>query len=78
MEKNNAVKRLYLSDADKKIAGVCGGLGEYYEKDSTLFRVLFVLLFFVTGGLAIFAYLGMWAIIPRRPKTGPANDAPPV
>ncbi len=62
------MERLYLSNADRKIGGVCGGLGEYFKKDSTLFRVLFVLIAVLSAGLGIVAYLAMWMVIPRRPK----------
>ena len=62
------MKKLYLSDADRKIAGICGGLGEYFDKDPTLFRVLFVFVTLLSLGLGIIAYLAMWLIIPRKPK----------
>lgn len=62
------MKKLYLSDTDKKIAGVCGGLGEYFEKDPTLFRVIFIIAIVASCGLAILAYLGMWLVMPKRPK----------
>lgn len=58
-------RRLYLSDTDRKIAGVCGGLGEWLEVDPVLFRVAFVLLAFV-GGLGVLAYFILWLLIPRR------------
>lgn len=62
------MKKLYLSDADRKIAGICGGLGEHFDKDSTLFRILFVFVTLLSLGLGIIAYLAMWLIIPRKPK----------
>ena len=37
-------KKLYLSQTDKKILGVCGGLGEYFGMDSTIIRLLWVFL----------------------------------
>lgn len=58
-------KKLYLSDSDKKVGGVCGGLGEYFGIDSTLLRILWVVFCFV-GGSAILAYLICWFVIPRR------------
>ena len=61
------MKKLYLSSTDRKIGGICGGLGEYFKKDSTLFRVLFVLIALLWG-LGIIAYLLMWLIIPKSPK----------
>jgi phage shock protein PspC (stress-responsive transcriptional regulator) len=62
------MEKLYLSNTDRKIGGVCGGLGEYFKRDSTLFRVIFVLVAVLSAGLGILAYLGMWMIIPRKPR----------
>lgn len=62
------MKKLYLSDTNRKIGGVCGGLGEYFDKDPTLFRILFVLVTIVSFGFGIIVYLAMWLIIPRKPK----------
>lgn len=61
------MKKLYLSNTDRKLGGVCGGLGEYFDKDPTLFRILFVFisLFFGSG---ILLYLIMWLIVPRKPR----------
>jgi len=50
-------KRLYLSDTDKKIAGVCGGIAEYFGIDSTLIRLGWVFLLLPTafiGGIVIY------------------------
>lgn len=61
------MKKLYLSDTNKKLGGVCGGLGEYFGKDPTLFRILFILVTLIWGaGLVL--YLIMWLVIPRKPK----------
>lgn len=62
------MKKLYLSDTDRKIGGVCGGLGEYFDKDSTLFRIIFILLTLMSLGLGVIAYLLIWAITPKEPK----------
>jgi phage shock protein C len=62
------MKRLYLSHTDRKIGGVCGGIGEYFDKDSTLIRVLFILLILFSFGFGILAYLLMWLVIPNRPQ----------
>jgi len=59
--------KLYLSDTDKKIGGVCGGLGEFFGKDATLFRILFILLILFSFGFGVIAYLAMWLVIPKRP-----------
>lgn len=57
-------RKLKLSRYDRKIAGVCGGLAEYFDVDSTVVRLIFALLA-VLGGCGILAYLVCWAIIPR-------------
>jgi len=62
------MKRLYLSDSNRKIGGVCGGLGEYFDKDPTLFRIIFILIILFSFGLGIVAYLLIWLVIPRKPK----------
>lgn len=61
-------KKLYLSDHDKKVSGVCGGLGEFFGIDSTIIRLIWVILSiptFIFGGILI--YFLAAAIIPRRP-----------
>lgn len=68
------MKKLYLSNTDRKIGGVCGGLGEYFDKDSTIFRILFVLVTLLWGA-GILVYLVMWLIIPRRPATDTGKKA---
>ena len=61
------MKRLYLSATNRKIGGVCGGIGEYFDKDPTLIRVLFILLILISFGFGILAYIFMWLMIPNRP-----------
>jgi len=58
--------KLYLSETDRKIGGVCGGLGEFFEKDPTLIRILFILIILFSFGFGILAYLAMWLVIPKR------------
>jgi len=58
-------KRLYLSDTDKKIAGVCGGLAAYFDLDSTLIRILW-LVAVCCAGTGVLLYLAMWLIFPRE------------
>jgi phage shock protein C len=59
--------KLYLSETDRKIGGVCGGLGEFLDKDPTLIRILFILIILFSFGFGILAYLAMWLVIPKRP-----------
>lgn len=60
-------KRLYLSESDKKIAGVCGGVGEYFNIDPTLVRLIWVVIALMAG-TGILAYIIAWAIMPHQPK----------
>jgi phage shock protein PspC (stress-responsive transcriptional regulator) len=60
-------KKLYLSDTDRKLGGVCGGIGEYLEIDSTIIRLLWVILIFMAG-TGILAYIVAWAIVPKQPR----------
>jgi len=60
-----AGKRLYLSENNKKIAGVCGGLAEYLGMDATFVRVLWVIVALAFGS-GIVAYLIAWLLMPRR------------
>ena len=59
-------KDLHLSRANRKIAGVCGGLGEWLDVDPVFLRVGFVLLA-LFGGLGIVVYVVLWLFVPRAP-----------
>ena len=59
-------RKLYRSQNDRMIAGVCGGIGRYLHLDATLVRLLFVLLFFL-GFHGLLVYLIMWIIVPAEP-----------
>jgi phage shock protein C len=59
-------KRLYRSNTDKKIAGVCGGLGEYFNIDPTLVRLLWVI-FACLAGSGLLAYIICAIVIPVKP-----------
>jgi len=62
------VKRLYRSAKDRVLGGVCGGLGEYFNVDPTVVRLLWVIFTLVSLGMGILAYIIAWIIIPRNPK----------
>ena len=49
-----------------KIVGVCGGLAEYFEVDSTLVRIIFLIMLFCVGG-GLLAYLIIWIAAPVQP-----------
>ena len=70
---SSEMKRLYRSNEDRMIGGVCGGLGEYLSIDPTLVRLLFVL-FAMTGGSGVLAYIVMLLIIPVEPYVENASS----
>lgn len=57
-------KTLHRSHTDKIIAGVCGGLAEYFDVDSTIVRLLFILIVAI-GGSGFLVYLALWLIMPK-------------
>jgi phage shock protein C len=60
-------KKLYRSRTDKKIAGICGGLGDYFGIDATIIRVIFVLLLIPGGFPGFIPYVILWIVIPLAP-----------
>ena len=65
MKQNKNVKKLYRSKNNRIIAGVCGGIGEYFDMDPTLIRLLWIVLTFL-GGSGLIAYIICWIIIPEK------------
>jgi phage shock protein C len=63
---DSSSKKLYRSLVDRKIAGVCGGLGQYFGIDPTLVRLLFVLGLIFVGG-TLLAYIILAIVIPEEP-----------
>lgn len=59
-------KRLYRSNTDIKLAGVCAGIAEYFEIDPTLVRLGWIL-FVLMGGSGILGYIIAWLVMPQRP-----------
>ena len=57
-------KKLTRSLVNRKIAGICGGLGEYFDIDPTIVRVLFLFLLFLGGG-GLLLYIILWIIVPE-------------
>ena len=66
-------KRLTRSQSDRMLAGVCAGLAQYMEMDPTVIRLIFVLLFFVTGPGILLAYLIMAIVIPNETTVQPSQ-----
>ncbi len=59
-------KRLYRSNTTRMLGGVCGGLGDYFDVDPTIVRVIAVILGLASMGWAIVAYIIGWVIIPEE------------
>ena len=62
-------KKLYKSETNKMLAGVCGGIAEYFNIDPTLIRLGWVV-FCALGGSGLLAYIIMSIIMPSRPIEG--------
>jgi phage shock protein PspC (stress-responsive transcriptional regulator) len=71
------VRRLTRSTTERKIAGVCGGLAEYFHLDPTVVRVVWAILAVVPGGivLGILSYVVAWFIMPSQPSLSIASAA---
>ena len=60
-------KKLYLSSKDEQFAGVCGGIAEWLEIDSTIVRLLFVAIA-LAGGPGFVLYIVLWIVLPEEPE----------
>ena len=58
-------RKFYRSKDNKIIAGVCGGLAEYYQMDSTLVRATVAAL--VLAGIGLVFYIALWIFVPYAP-----------
>jgi phage shock protein C len=70
-------KRLTRSRTERWIAGVCGGIGNYFNTDPTVIRVIFVLGALILGG-GLLIYLILWLIIPLEPAAMEVMEEPPA
>ncbi len=67
-------KKLYRSQKEKMLGGVCGGIAQYFGIDPTLIRLIFVIIFFAEGA-GFLAYVVAWIIIPEEPEeVSPKNS----
>jgi phage shock protein C len=62
------MKRIYRSRTQRVIGGICGGLGEYFDIDPVIIRVIWFIL--LLGGVGLIAYLIAWIVIPVEPEEG--------
>ena len=68
-------KRLYKSNSDKKLCGVCGGVAEYFEIDSTIVR-LGLVIFTLLGGSGIIAYIVAALVMPAQKEELSTKEGP--
>jgi len=73
-------KKLFRSSTDKKIAGVCAGLADYWDADATFIRVLWLVVTLITG-IGLLAYPMLWMVLPVAPvgvtrTSGTAMESP--
>jgi phage shock protein PspC (stress-responsive transcriptional regulator) len=76
-------RRLYRSRTDSMIAGVCGGLAEYFKVDVIIVRIAAVILALTAHGAGLLAYLIFWIVVPQKPLDesmgeGESSKAAPV
>jgi len=67
-------KKLYKSSNDKVLAGVCGGIGEYFAIDTVIIRLLWVV-FTLMGGAGLITYIIAAIIIPEKTTGGYVEDS---
>jgi phage shock protein C len=69
--------KLYRSITNKKIAGICGGIGEQMDVDPTIIRLVLVIITIMTGIIPMLVgYILAWWIIPEKPgSTGASTPA---
>jgi phage shock protein C len=71
---NDQYRKLERSRTNSVLAGVCGGLGEYFGIDPVIFRIIFAVVFFGYGtGLGI--YIILYFVMPLAPKATPHFEA---
>ncbi len=70
--------KLTRSCDDRRLAGVCGGLANYFGLDSSRLRVVWVLATLFTAFAGVVVYLALWYLLPAEPPPAPAFDPPPL
>jgi phage shock protein PspC (stress-responsive transcriptional regulator) len=63
---SNSPRQFTRSDNQKMLAGVCGGIAEYFGADVNLVRLLAVVATLVTGGTAALVYVAAWMLMPAK------------
>ncbi len=67
------MKKLYRSRKNKVLGGVCGGLGDYFDIDPVLIRIIFAVAL-IFHGFGVLAYIIMWIIVPEEPFIFPGTS----
>ncbi len=62
-------KRLYRSRNDRMIAGVCGGIAEYFDIDPVIVRIVAAILLLPGGLPGLLPYVILWVVVPLDPGT---------
>ena len=71
-------KRLYRSRYDRMLAGVCGGLGKYFNVDPVIVRVLAIVALLVFNIMAFIAYIIMIIVMPLEPEGSNHTESPKI
>ena len=67
--------KLYRSRTEKKLLGVCGGLGDYMQVDPVIVRLVFVMAALASFGIVVVAYIVLGIVVPKEPEPVPAGAA---
>jgi phage shock protein C len=67
------MKKLYRSRDNRMIAGVCGGLAEYFNIDPVIMRIIFFILLLPGGLPGLLPYIVLWIIVPEKPLDSSQN-----
>ena len=60
-------KKLLRSRSDRWVAGICGGIGDYFDVDPALVRLVYMLLTFFSAGFpGLMIYLVLWLVMPKN------------
>jgi phage shock protein PspC (stress-responsive transcriptional regulator) len=70
------MKRLYRSGTERILGGVCAGIGEYFEVDPTIIRLVWVVLTLLSLGVGVIAYIIAWIIVPEGKNEPELNPEP--
>ena len=70
-----APTRLYRSTTDRKVAGVCGGIAEYFDLDPTIVRLVYFIALVLPGGIGVLPYIVLWVVLPEGSGGAPPRSA---